>query len=89
MKSYLKKPLGRKRKNQLNNYTNTTHTKFGRDNIIIKIKIKVYKHILDLINQLLKNSGIGKLKTIKLRKNDTSYITTSNIKINEILLKKK
>lgn len=87
IKYYLKKPLGRKRKNQINNYTNKTHTNSKKDNIIIKIKRRVYKHILNFINLLLEKSKNGKLKKIKLRKNDTSIIASYNIKINKILLK--
>lgn len=78
--------LGRKKKNQFNIYNEKTHTKSGQDNILIKIKRKIYNHSLKFVNLLLKKSKNKKIKIMKLYKNDICKIITSNIKENEALL---
>ena len=74
-----KKPhLGRKRKGQFYNIKSITHTKKGKDNILIKIKRRVYNYSLRLINVLLSITDNQKLKGKKLVKNENSLIRSYN-----------
>ena len=77
---------GRKRKNKII-IKDKTHTKFKKDNIIIKIKRNLYNHSLKFVNALLKNSNDNKINKIKLRKNDNSIIIASKKEKNLSLLK--
>ena len=77
---------GRKRKNQII-IKDKTHTKFKKDNIIIKIKRNLYNHSLKYVNFLLKKSNDNKINKIKLHKNDNSIIIASKKEKNLSLFK--
>ena len=77
---------GRKRKNQII-IKDKTHTKFKKDNIIIKIKRNLYNHSLKFVNVLLKKSNDNKINKIKLCKNDNSIIIASKKEKNLSLFK--
>ena len=79
-----KSKKGRKRKNQAI-IKDKTHTKYKKDNIIIKIKRNLYNHSLEFVNTLLKNSNNNKINNIRLRKNDNSIIIASKIEKNKYL----
>ena len=82
-----KKPhLGRKRKDKFYNIKSITHTKEGKDNILIKIKRRVYNYSLVLINSLLNITDNPKLKGKRLVKNENSLISSYNKEKNMELL---
>ena len=71
-----KKMLGRKRKNDF--YINkNSHTKMFKDNIRTKLKKKLYNNILKLSNLQIEKSQNEKIKHLKLRKIDDSFIKVS------------
>ena len=54
--------------------SNKTHTKMNSDNIILKIKAKLFENILEFINALLSNIELNKKLNIELIKLDYNYI---------------
>ena len=80
------KHLGRKRKNQ-KSIEQPKHTKFSKDNIMIKIKKDFSNDCLDFFNSLLKKSGNEEINKLGLKKIDTSILKQCQKNINERFLK--
>ena len=79
----IKKNLGRKRKNDENNIE-SKHNKFSSDNIVRKIKAKLFDSILFLLNSSLKQNS--KKMFLKI---EQKIIKDINVNNNKILLKTK
>lgn len=84
----VKKPhFGRKTKklsDNINNIKSTINNKKRKDNVLVKIKRRVYNYCLILINKLLKKNE--KLKGKKLLKNENSLLSVCNKNENVKLL---
>ena len=86
----IKKKTGRYTKDKsCNNDNPSVHTKFGDDNIIMKIKVSSSGNYFDLLNLMLETSENNQINCIKLKKIDPSIIKVHSKEDNEKLLRAK